>query len=175
MFFLLFHVGRPGASPDLEWLGVLTLRACWRYYIEPYSLCFIRLVLSPLVQFYRAFLPVKEGGLHYFSTTRAVGQTLRAGHSLLYPCFSNISPSLLGALPSYVTGGSVHFRVQWSEFLRADVRCGLRELIGDRTSVKPSDLFCRFIPSVALNANPCCNGFDLVQGLWGVTTLCLSV
>ena len=55
----------------------------------------------------------KEGGLHYFSTTRAVGQTLRAGHSLLYPCFSNISPSLLGALPSYETGGSVRFRVQW--------------------------------------------------------------
>ena len=137
--FIVF-VGRSGDSPDLEWLGVLTLRACWRYYIEPYSLCFIRLVLSPLVQFYRAFLPVKEGGLHYFSTTRAVGQTLRAGHSLLYPCFSNISPSLLGALPSYVTGGSVRFRVQW------------------------------FISSVALNANPCCSGFDLLQGLWGITT-----
>lgn len=107
--FLSCFVGRSGNSPDLEWLGVLTLRACWRYYIEPYSLCFIHLVLSPLVQFYRVFLPVKEGGLHYFSTTRAVGQTLRAGHSLLYPCFSNISPSLLGALPSYVTGGSDAF------------------------------------------------------------------
>ena len=74
---------------------------------------------------------------------------------------------LIETLPSYVTGGSVRFRVQWSEFLRADVRCGLRELIGDRTSVKPSDLFCQFIPSVALNANPCCSGFYLLQGLWG--------
>ena len=52
-------VGRSGNSPDLEWLGVLTLRACWSYYVEPCSLCFIRLVLYPLVQFYRAFLPVR--------------------------------------------------------------------------------------------------------------------
>lgn len=74
----------------------MTLRTCWRYYIEPYSLCFIRLVLSPLVQFYRAFLPVKEGGLHYFSTTRAVGQTLRAGHSLLYPCSPISAPPYSG-------------------------------------------------------------------------------
>ena len=67
----------------------MTLRTCWRYYIEPYSLCFIRLVLSPLVQFYRAFLPVKEGGLHYFSTTRP--QRANLSSRLLY-CLIRASP-----------------------------------------------------------------------------------
>ena len=37
---------------------------------------------------------------------------------------SNISPSLLGALPSYETGESVRFRVQWSEFPEAVLHDG---------------------------------------------------
>lgn len=56
-----FSCGQVGYLPRLGVPGLSIQRLCWSYYVEPRSLCFIRFVLYPLVQFYRAFLPVLVG------------------------------------------------------------------------------------------------------------------
>ena len=127
-------VGRSGNSPDLVYK--LSINCCLPSQVP---------VRCPGCTNFMQPLSACEG--RRFRSSK-VAEHGRRGQILVAGCFTVLSvyliacPSLIliEALPSYVTGGSVRFRVQW------------------------------FNPSVALNANPCCSGFDLLQGLWGITT-----
>ena len=151
-------------------------RARFQCYMQALH-CFIRAsdrMFKPRLNRGTTSILVKEGGLHYFSTTRAVGQTLRAGHSLLYPCFYNISPSLLGALPSYETGGSVAFVCNGASS-RSRVAMRLRELSRYRIGIVAFRPLLSVYSIRGFEHEPLLQQFDLVQGLWGITTLCHSV